>query len=192
MSRTAFALGLLALLPRAFAAASPPEPISPEERARLEAGEVVLLVAQERIGATVAAAVLVRAPAVKVWRVMADCPRAPEFVPDLRSCRVLEKEGDRRLVEHRVKPHALLPELTYRFEERWQPGRRIDFHRVGGDLSALDGTWRLSAEGESTLVRYRLSIDPGFPVPRWAIRRGLRHDLPRLLAALRDRVEDGR
>lgn len=30
----------------------------------------------------------------EVWAVMVDCARTPEFVPGLRSCRVLESAGD--------------------------------------------------------------------------------------------------
>jgi ribosome-associated toxin RatA of RatAB toxin-antitoxin module len=160
------------------------------ELPRLERGEVVLLAAaEEKPGGTAVAAVLIRAPAEQVWGVMIDCSRAPEFVPNLRSCRVLERGPGRRLVEHRVKPHPLLPAFTYRFEERWQELRQIAFRRVGGDLAAMEGSWDLEPVGDATLVRYRVSINPGFPVPRWSIRRALRHDIPRLLGALRDRVE---
>lgn len=185
------ALALALPGPAAAAAGSSETSLGPADRARLERGEVVLLAAEERIGATVAAAVLVDALPRRVWRVMIDCPRAPEFVPNLRSCRVLERGDGRRLVEHRVKAHALLPEMTYRFEERWVEGRRIAFRRVAGDLEVLEGAWELEPRGDRTLVRYRLAMDPGFPVPRWAVRRALRHDLPRLLDALRDRVERG-
>lgn len=184
------ALLSLPLAAPAAAADTSPLSISSAERAQLERGEVVLLVAEERVGATASAAVLIRAPARRVWSVMTDCARAPEFVPHLRSCQVIERGEDRRVVEHRVKPYPLLPELTYRFEERWEDRHRIVFHRTGGDLKAMEGAWELEPEGGRTLVRYRLSMDPGFLVPRWAVRRALREDLPRLLEALRDRVED--
>lgn len=170
-------------------AASPPEAVPQAELTRLERGEVVVLAAAAKPADTAVAAVLIRAPVERVWAVMTDCPRAPEFVPNLRRCRVLEQRPGGRLLEHRMKPHALVPVLTYRFEERWRELRQIAFRRVGGDLAELEGRWDLEPAGEATLVRYRVTIDPGFPVPGWAVRRALRHDIPRLLGALRDRVE---
>ncbi len=177
--------------PAGDARLAPPLPRGSIER--LERGEVVLLAGAERDApGTARAAVLIRAPAERVWSVMIDCPRAAEFVPNLRRCRVLEQGEGRRLVEHRVKVSALLPELTYRFEERWEEARRIAFRRVGGDLASMSGSWDLDPRGEAaTLVRYTVTLDPGFPVPGRTVRRALHHDLPRLLGALRDRVESG-
>jgi ribosome-associated toxin RatA of RatAB toxin-antitoxin module len=189
------ALALVGLLVAAVATAgdegalrtAAPEPAA---MARLARGEVVLLAVAGAPARSAGAAVLIHAPPTQVWEVMIDCARAPEFVPNLRACRVLAQGEGTRLVEHRVKPSNLLPELTYRFAERWDEQRRIAFERVGGDLTAMRGSWELEPAGDdTTLVRYAVSLDPGFPVPRWAVRRALHHDLPLLLAALRARVE---
>jgi carbon monoxide dehydrogenase subunit G len=141
----------------------------------------------------VAAAVLIDAPPQRVWEVMTDCPRAPEFVPGLRECRVLTTEGDRRTIAHRVKISSLLPEMRYTFREVQQPWHRIDFVRTGGDLREMQGSWTLEEldPGQRTLVRYRVSMDPGFLAPMWLVRQALRRNLPSLLAALRERVERG-
>ncbi|HEY0783213.1 MAG TPA: SRPBCC family protein, partial [Thermoanaerobaculia bacterium] len=121
-----------------------------------------------------------------------DCAHAPEFVPRLRSCRIVEDGRERRLVEHRVQILRVLPALTYCFEERLETGKRIDFRRVSGALREMEGSWSLEDDaGRGTLVRYEVVLDPGFAVPGWLVRRLLRHDLVELLAALRDRVERG-
>jgi coenzyme Q-binding protein COQ10 len=164
-----------------------------DDGARSRRGEVVVQeIARHGRSGSATASVSIRAPVARVWRVMTDCARAPEFVPNLRTCRVLERHPGGRLVEHRVKPFRLLPELVSRFEERWDEPRRIDFHRVGGDFATLEGSWELEPVGEQgTLVRYTVTIEPGFPVPGWYLRRAVRQDLVRLLGALRDRVERG-
>jgi coenzyme Q-binding protein COQ10 len=168
-------------------------PAAQDDEARLERGEVVVLsLAKQGRSGMATAEVRIRAPIARVWSVMTDCERAPEFVPKLRGCRVLERHAGGRLVEHRVKPFSLLPELVYRFEEHWDEPHRIDFHRVGGELAARDGSGGLGPRGEKdTLVRYTITINPGFPVPGWYLRRAIRHDLVQLLGALRDRVERG-
>lgn len=163
-----------------------------EARERLGSGEPMVL-APEDGGGWIRAAVEVEAAPGEVWRVMVDCPRAPEFVPGLRGCRVLESDGDTALVEHRAKPFALLPEMTYVFRERRDPLRIVHFERVSGSLKEMAGRWDLQPlEPGRTLVWYTVTLDPGFLVPDWLVRRSLRKKLPELLGALRRRVEEGR
>jgi len=166
--------------------------VSADELARLERGEVVVSSPPAGRSRPIAAAILIDAPPARVWEVMVDCPRAPEFVPGLRECRVLEHAPDHELIHHRVKIFAFLPEVSYTFRADYREGERIDFARTGGDLKAMEGSWTLAAVGGRrlgrTLVRYSVHLEPGFLVPQWAVRRALRHDLPELLRALRARV----
>jgi uncharacterized membrane protein len=184
-------LGLLFAMSEAGQGSSGEAGVPAHLVAAFERGEVVVFDAgDDERGHSARAAVLIRAPVERVWRVMIDCPRVAEFVPNLRSCRVVEQSQGRRLVEHRVKVHPWLPELTYRFEEHWDANRRIAFRRVGGDLAAMSGVWELVPAGEAaTQVRYTVVLDPGFPVPAAYVRRALQADLPLLVGALRDRVE---
>ena len=58
-----------------------------------------------------------------------------------------------------------------------------------GSLQRLDGTWWLEPLApDKTLVFYSVDLDPGFLVPQFLVRRALRKDLPKVLAALRNRV----
>jgi hypothetical protein len=43
----------------------------------------------------VGAAILINAPVEHVWKVLVDCPRAPDFVPGLKNCKVLQKNWGR-------------------------------------------------------------------------------------------------
>jgi coenzyme Q-binding protein COQ10 len=195
--KAALGLGFLGLV--VLAGRVPAYGESPADRERLERGEVVVADGPalgvgggggggKGAGASVEAAVLVEAPVERVWEVMVDCARAPEFVPGLRECKVLESAPDHELIRHRVKTSGLLPEVTYTFRADYRRLERIDFQRTGGDLRELAGRWTLSPEGPRTLVRYAVHLDPGFLVPQWLVRRSLRHDLPELLRALRKRV----
>lgn len=175
------------------AGGAPPPPavesLSEEERGRLASGEPVV-VAEGRVERWVRATVRIDAAPEELWQVMTDCPRAPEFVPGLRSCRVLESDERTALVEHRARPFSLLPEMTYLFREHREPFRSIRFRRVSGSLKEMEGRWDLRRQGAGrTVVWYTVFLDPGFLVPEWLVRRALRRDLPELLAALKRRVE---
>ena len=56
------------------------------------------------------------------------------------------------------------------------PPRRIDFHRIRGDLKQEEGTWLLTAtaDGSATVVEYEMYLDPGFWIPQWLVTRTLR------------------
>jgi ribosome-associated toxin RatA of RatAB toxin-antitoxin module len=164
-----------------------------EEQRRLARGEVVVATGPHgpaRRSRAVGAAILIDAPVERVWEVMVDCPHAPEFVPGMRECQVLESAADHETIRHRVKISALLPEVKYTFRATYRRFERIDFVRTGGDLKHLEGSWTLEAVegGRRTLVRYSVYLDPGFLAPQWLVRQALRHDLPELLSALRRRV----
>ena len=157
-------------------------------------GEVVVRV-DESEGAQkgrVEAAILIKAPARQVWKVMNDCDGAPEFVPGLKSCKILQHNDDSEVIEHRVKFTWLLPTVTYVFRAEYQEFKRIDFRKVGGELRELKGTWILEPvnDGQEIYVIYSVYLDPGFFVPQWLVRHILRGDLPELLTALRNRVSE--
>jgi ribosome-associated toxin RatA of RatAB toxin-antitoxin module len=159
---------------------------------RLSRGEVVVSTDPAgRSHRTVQAAILLDAPAERIWDVMVDCEGAPEFVPGLRECTVVERGDGWEVLQHRVRISSLLPQVTYRFRATYRRPERIDFVRIRGDLKAMEGSWTLVPveDGRRTVVRYSVYLDPGFLAPQWLVRQALRHDLPELLRALRRRVE---
>jgi len=156
---------------------------------RLSQGDVVV----SRSHRNVQAAILLDAPAERIWDVMVDCEGAPGFVPGLRECKVVERGDGWEVLQHRVRISSLLPQVTYRFRATYRRPERIDFVRTSGDLKAMEGSWVLVPveDGRRTVVRYSVYLDPGFLAPQWLVRQALRHDLPDLLRALRRRVEAG-
>lgn len=164
------------------------------ELARLTQGEVVVSVNQPdpEQRARVKAAILIDSPTPHVWNIMIDCEQAPDFVPGLRSCRVVRHEENSDIIEHRVKFSWYLPTITYRFRAQYRGLQKIEFTRVEGDLRELEGSWTLKQvdDGRKTIVVYSVYVDAGFLVPQWLVRRILRGNLPDLLLALRKRVSE--
>jgi len=139
------------------------------------------------------AAVRIEAQPEAVWRVMTDCRQASAFVPGLKYCRRIGGAADGRWedIEQEVRYSWLLPSVRYVFRAEYDRPRRIDFHRLSGDLKEEEGEWSLTrtADGRSTDVEYELYLDPGFWIPQVLVTRSLRKDLPAALGGLRERVE---
>jgi uncharacterized protein YndB with AHSA1/START domain len=172
----------------------------PQVQQRLTRGEIVVEAATaaqaDQPRGRVRAAVLIKARPEAIWAVITDCREALKFVPGLRLCRRIDGAPDGRwvTVEQEINYSWLLPTVHNVLRADCDPLRRIDFHRLSGDLKQEEGTWLLTPTpgGSATLVEYEMSLDPGFWTPQWLINRTLRKDVPGALAGLRERVEHPR
>jgi carbon monoxide dehydrogenase subunit G len=160
---------------------------------RLRAGEVVVRSQTERDSHTrVEAAVRIHAPAPLIWAILSDCERAADFIPGLKHCHRIDgaADGSWELIEHEVKLTWLMPTIRSVFRIDNERPRRIDFHRVSGDLKDETGAWVLEpGDNGTTTVEYQLDVDPGYWVPFSLVRHMLRKELPAALLALRARAE---
>jgi len=167
--------------------------LSDSDRARLAAGDVVVQSRKVDGKRHVEAAIVIDQTAEDIWRVMLDCAAAPEFVPNMRRCEVLERADDGRweIIEHEVKYSWLAPKTIYQFKAEYVFAHSIRFERLSGDLKHLVGEWTLEpfhGRDNAVIVSYSVYIDPGFIVPGFMVRRSLRKGLPEVMRALRHRV----
>ena len=168
-----------------------------EVQRRLAGGEIVVEAATasdpEPPRGRVRAAVLIKAKPEAIWSVITDCREALRFVPGLKLCRRIEGAPDGRWanIEQEISYSWYLPTVHNVLRADSDPPRRIDFHRVSGDLKQEEGTWLLmpTPDGSATVVEYEMYLDPGYWLPQWLINRTLRKDVPGALAGLRERVE---
>ncbi len=135
------------------------------------------------------AAVDIAAPPATVWRVMTDCAHAPRLVVNLKSCRVIDRDplGRWDVREHISKGGLIMPAVRSVFRSEYDKPRTITFHRVGGDLKVLEGSWRLEPlnGGTGTRVIYETRVAANFAAPAPIVRQVLRHDVPKALTNLR-------
>ncbi len=126
-----------------------------------------------------------------VWSLIKSCAESVKLVPGLAACDVLETapDGSWQVIRHVLDYSWYLPKLTYDIRATYDYPARISIERISGDLSVLKGSWTLQSDGDYTIARYQVELAPGLWVPQWLIRVALRHDLPRLLSALRARAE---
>jgi len=184
----------LALLLRGAAAARAADDLDWIDRDALERREVQVETDRDvpplRVAVKVAA--LIDAPPEAIWSVLTACELAPEYVPHVQSCRLLERRdgGRAELFVQVVKPAFFLPRFEHVFRLDYDPYRHIDVSRVSGPLEFMQGTWDLLPQPDGqTLLVYDFEVDPGMPVPRFWVRATLRRDLPRIVAAVRERAE---
>jgi hypothetical protein len=183
----------LALLCFAFGASAQPE-LDWIDRGAIAEREVQVHVerSERPLTAEVKLAVEVDAPAMAIWDVLKACEIAPEYVPNVVSCKKLEVlDGGRAdLFMQTIKPIFFLPTFEHVFRLDYTPYSRIEVNRVSGPIAHMQGSWWLMPQDNGrVLLVYELELDPGMPIPRFLVRATLKRDLPKVIGAVRDRAE---
>ena len=150
----------------------------------------VSLDAGEQSGSA-SATVRIQARREAVWQLITSCTESVRLVPGLVACNVLQTAPDRswQRIRHVMDYSWYVPKLTYEIRATYDAPSRVSIERISGDLRVLRGSWDLQNDGDYTIAHYAVDLAPGFWVPRWIVLAALRHDLPKMLRALRTRAE---
>ncbi|HEY9756097.1 MAG TPA: SRPBCC family protein [Oculatellaceae cyanobacterium] len=165
-----------------------------ETEQKLQKGEVVVGMKGEGETRLVTGTVLIDETPDNVWRVVVNPYEfRGKISPRMKDFQLLVDKRDRSVM--RVNMDVLLiPHFNYVVESIYKPGEKIEFHRMKGTEQSLrdfNGSWEIQprANGTKTALTYSMYMDPGFFVPQWLIREGVKGELPRTLSAIRKRVE---
>lgn len=165
-----------------------------DEVARLSAGDALAQVSEapSPADAEVNGAIDIPTPPSLVWAVLYDCQGAPRFMKNLKSCTVIETDpgGHWDIREHIVEWGLLVPRVRSRFRSDYVENQSIRFARTEGDLSYLQGEWRLDPlrNGKATRVHYHALVGLSAFVPGMLVRSALMTDIPNQLNVLRSEV----
>jgi hypothetical protein len=157
---------------------------------RLQKGEVIVGIREIGSSKFVTGTVLINEPPERVWPIMVN---PFEFLnkisPRMKHLEVMKDQAEVSVLKITLDV-VLIPHFTYVVESKYENGARVSFRRVSGILKDFKGAWEVSPidDGSKTALTYSMYIDPGFPVPQWVVREGVKCELPRTLEALRTRV----
>ena len=131
------------------------------------------------------ASIVIKASPKAVWFTLSDCDSAPKVIPDLESCKVIERDPASRwdIREHVISPR-LLPRFKTIVRNEFTPCQRLKFKLLEGDLRLSDGSWTLKAQGDTTLLSYEAVIATKISVPQFIITQSIESDFPKMLKAI--------
>jgi hypothetical protein len=162
------------------------------DESQLEAREVLVESSREGSAVRVATAALIAAPVEAIWEVLKACEMAPEYVPNVIDCRLVDslEGGKAEVFAQTIRPIFFMPRFEHVFRLDYYPYERIDVQEVRGPIDRMEGSWwLLPREAGTVLLVHSLEVDPGFPVPRFVLRATMRRDLVSIMEAIRDRSE---
>lgn len=161
------------------------------EEAALLRGDILVEVSalpKPAPGGRVRGGVDIPVDAQALWELLLDCARAPDYVPKMTHCSVIERSADSRsdLREQRVRFLPGFADLTLRFRSQYAPPHEIRFVKEGGDLAILEGSWRIQSLGpKASRLHYQADMATKTPFPAGLVRSGLRRDTQAILHAVR-------
>lgn len=177
------------------------ETLDAAELSRLQSGEIISEIWRDKArndGAIDAfAAVHIKATPQQIWAVMTNCAATLEVVSAMKSCRVLERSSQQfssgqywDIREQIFKAPFPFSDLKTVFRSEYTRFSQIKIRAAGGAMKIQNANWVIiPITDEISRVTYRAAVQPKAPVPRFLLRRAVKHDTPEILSNLRDIVQ---
>lgn len=130
----------------------------------------------------------VAASPAAVWRVLTDYNRMADYVPDLKSARVVARDGDKVILEQHGAARMLFfsRDIHLIVEVHEQAPHRIDVSLIDGDMKVYRCSWEISAVAATggSRISYNASIEPKFYVPGLVGTSMVRKDIAKMMSAV--------
>lgn len=129
------------------------------------------------------ASIDIEAPPSIVWNVVTDCNRAPKYVPNMESCRIVQREPRGVQIRESIHNVMLLPRIRSLSRVEFDNGKRMSFKNAGGDMRIAEGEWRLDPleKGKATRLRYDAVLALNISVPNFVVENVANRDVPALM-----------
>ena len=130
-----------------------------------------------------------------VWDVLTGYDRLHQFVPNLKSSKLLSRDGQEAVIEQNARAGLLFIRQSIYLELRVveQPISVIDITLLSGDMKRFDSHWELAAarqgDADGTLITYAGQLEPNFYVPPLLGTPLIRSDVHNMVIAVIKEIE---
>ena len=122
------------------------------------------------------------------YKIVSDYEKYPEFLQEVKSCKVLTKEGQRKLVEYQV---SVVKSFKYQLWMTEVAPTQITWEFAGGDIfKTSSGSWKLKNENSGTRAEYAVEATFNMFVPGSIAKALVSVNLPGMISANHKRVKE--
>lgn len=122
------------------------------------------------------------------YKIVADYESYPQFLSEVKACKVLKTEGHRKLVEYSVQ---VVKNFKYSLWMTETPDSEITWEFAGGDIfKTSSGSWKLTDEGGKCRAQYAVEATFNLFVPGPIAKALVNVNLPNMIAAYHKRVSE--
>lgn len=132
--------------------------------------------------------ITINAPREKVFEVIADAERYPEFLPEVKKIKVSNKQGNQCDVHYEAE---VVKTIKYTVRFRTDPPDKASWTFIDGDfMKDNKGSWTLEDLGNGTTkATYQIEVTLGALVPKTIVNALVDTSLPKLLENFKKRAE---
>ncbi len=121
------------------------------------------------------------------YSIVSDYEKYPEFLSEVKGCKVIETKGNRKLVEFQV---SVIKMFTYRLWVTEDPGKGIHWELDSGDIfKTSNGRWELQNANGKTKANYRVDATFKIFVPGPVAKTLVNVSMPNMMKAYHERVK---
>ena len=122
------------------------------------------------------------------YKIVADYEKYPDFLQEVKGCKVLKSDGGRKLVEYKV---SVIKSFTYQMWMTETEPSEISWSFAGGDVfKTSTGGWKLSDQSGKCRAVYSVDATFSLFVPGMIAKTLLSVNLPSMMSSYHKRVKD--
>jgi Oligoketide cyclase/lipid transport protein len=121
------------------------------------------------------------------YKIISDYEKYHEFLAEVKQCKVLKTEGNRKLVEYNVQ---VMKSFKYTMSMTEVANQSITWEFAGGDLfKTSSGSWKLENEAGKTRATYSVEATFSMFVPGPIANALVSVNLPNMMSSYHKRVK---
>jgi len=124
----------------------------------------------------------------ELYQLVTDYEKYPEFLQEVKSCKVIKNDGPKKLVEFKV---SVVKTFSYQLLMTENAPFHVSWNFAGGDIfKTSDGSWKLAEQNGKTKAIYSVDATFGIFVPGMIAKTLLSVNLPTMMNAYHKRVKE--
>lgn len=135
--------------------------------------------------------ITINAPVDKCWAVISDYERYPEFLPEVKKIRTMNRRGNEVDVQYEAE---VVKVIKYTVHMREEAPNKVSWSFIDGEfMKDNKGGWVLEDAGNgSTKATYTIAVEVGMLVPKTIVNALVDTQLPKLLENFKKRIESSK
>ena len=122
------------------------------------------------------------------YKIVSDYEKYPDFLQEVKECKVLKSEGQRKLVEYTV---TVVKNFKYSLWMTETENQEVKWEFAGGDIfKSSSGSWKLQEEGGKCRATYNVEATFNMFVPGPIAKALVSVNLPNMISAYHKRVAE--
>lgn len=122
------------------------------------------------------------------FKLITDYEKYPEFLPEVKGIRILEEQGNKKLVEFTI---SVIKNFKYNLWLTEHNTDSVAWEFAGGDIfKQMSGHWKLADEAGKCRATYGVEAKMGLLVPGAITKTIIEVNLPNMISAYHKRVKE--